>query len=344
MNRRRTVIGRLCVIGIATIMAAMGAATTDEVRNVKQGEAVPAYKLTAIDGSLIDSVAAKGSVVVLVYLSAEQRASELAMADSAAVVEQLKGKEVKLLHVSPDAAAKPYFERFRAEHHIDVPLAFDPERTIFHQLGLIVEPTTIVADKQGKLAHVISLRGPEYARTLDAFIRHALGLLSDDQLRDAIKSPSQATTAGASESAAHRMTASRLRENGRLDAAREELLLAKRQTPVDTEVLLDLADLDLAMGSFDEADTCIDTVLKAQPEHRRARQLHGIALYRHGRLDEAEKVLLDSLALNPDPTRVEYYLGRISEDKGDAAKAAEHYRKALRKLLNEPEPDPQTKR
>ncbi len=46
-------------------------------------------------------------------------------------------------------------------------------------------------------------------------------------------------------------------------------------------------------------------------------------------------MLLDALALNPDPTRVHYFLGLIYEHKGQPAKAAEHYREALKKCLHE---------
>ncbi len=326
---------------LLTLIASLAFGVTaraDELRNIKPGAPLPAYKLPTIDNAAFDSDAAKGSVVVLIYLSAEQRSSELAAADSAAVMHELAGQPVKLLHVTADVVGKPYFERFRTEHHIDAPLAFDADRTLYHQLGLIVFPTTVIAKKDGTLAHVISLRGPDYAKVLDAYIRHALGTLTDAQLADKLKATASTESSPKSLAAAHRAAARHLREKGRLDAAKEELMHAREQDPADHEVLLDLADLDLSTNALDEADRYLTDVLAAQPDHRRAKQLKGISMFRRGKFEDAEKVLLESLSLNPDPGRVHYYLGRIYENKGDTAKALQHYREALQKMLNEDQP------
>jgi tetratricopeptide (TPR) repeat protein len=329
------------LLPLIAALALTTAAGADELRNIKTGAPLPTYKLPTIDSNSVDSEAGKGSVVVLVYLSAEQRSSELAAADSASVLHELAGQPVKLLHVTADVVGKPYFERFRAEHHIDAalaPLAFDADRALYHQLGLIVFPTTVVASKDGKLAHVISLRGPDYAKVLDAYIRHTLGTLTDAQLADKLKATASSESSPKSLAAAHRAAARHMREKGRLDAAKEELMKAREQDPSDHEVLLDLADIDLSTNALDEADRFLGDVLTAQPEHRRAKQLKGISLFRRGKTDDAEKILLESLSLNPDPDRVHYYLGRIYEAKGDSAKAILHYREALQKLLNEDQP------
>jgi thioredoxin-like negative regulator of GroEL len=323
------------ILTLAAALALATAAGADELRNIKTGAPLPSYKLPTVAGAVLDSDALKESVVVLVYLSAEQRSSELAAADSAAVVHELTGQPVKLIHVTADVVGKPYFDRFRSEHQIDAPLAFDADRTLYHQLGLIVFPTTVVADKKGNLAHVISLRGPDYAKVLDAYIRHTLGQLTDSQLADKLKATASTEASPKSRAAAHRAAARHLREKGRLDSAKEELLRAREQEPGDHEVLLDLADIDLATNTLDEADRYLADVLAAQPDHRRAKQLKGIALFKRGKLEEAEKILLEALALNPDPARVHYYLGRIYEGKNDSAKAIQHYREALQKLLSE---------
>jgi tetratricopeptide (TPR) repeat protein len=329
-----------CILALIAMLARAGVARADELRNIKAGALLPTYSLPTAGGSTVDSAAMKDNVVVLVYLSADQRSSELAAADSSTVLQALKGEPVKLVHVIVDVDARAYFDRFRAEHRIDVPLAIDAERSLYHELGLIVVPTTIISDKQGRLAHVIALRGPDYPKLLEAYIRHSLGKLSDGQLRESLKTTTPAEDPNKTIAAAHRAAAKRFREKGRLDAARAELLQAREEEPQDREVLLDLADIDLANNALDEADRSIAEVLAAQPDHRRAKQLKGISLYRHGKLDEAEKILLEALSLNPEPVRVHYFLGRIYEAKGDTAKALEHYREALQKTLHEDGSEP----
>ena len=324
-------------LGLA-LAALVPAARADELRNVKRGEPMPAYKLPAIDGALIDSEALKGSVVVLVCLSAEQRSSELAAIDSRDALRALGTDPVRLVHVTADVVAKAYFEKFRQERKLDVPLAFDADRALYSKLGLIVYPTTIVVNGEGKLAHVISLHNPDYSNILDAYVRHALGKLNDRQLEDRLKSHTASNGSPKSMASTHRAAARFMREKGRFDQAREELLKARDLDPTDVEIQLDLADVNVTLGTYDEAEKLVQGVLAVRADHRRAKQVKGIIFYRRHQLVDAEKTLIEALDLNPEPSRIHYYLGRIYEEQNNTAKALEHYREALKKFLNEPEP------
>lgn len=327
----------LAVLTLAASLSLASRGLADELRNLKPGDAVPAFSLATIAGTTLESSALKGSVTIVVYLTAEQRASELAAADSIAVARGLAGQPVHLVHITADADRKDYFQAFRRDHPTDAPLAFDTDRSLYHKLGMIVYPTTLILDRDGKLSHVISLRSPDYARTLEAHARFALGSISAQQLEAALKDPPAPDGSGHGLASAHRASARSLRERGSFDAARRELLLARDEFPGDRDLVLDLADVSIATGDLDEADAIIDELLKLQPDDRRAKQLKGISLYRRNRLDEAETVLNEALVLNPEPGRVHYYLGRIHEQRGETAKALEHYHQALRRALHEPD-------
>jgi tetratricopeptide (TPR) repeat protein len=331
----RSMLLKLVFAAIVVFAAAVVPARADELRNLKRGEPMPAFRLATIDGSTFDSEASKGSVLVMVCLSAEQRSSELAAMDSRNVVKEYAADKVRLLHVTADVVQKAYFERFRQDRGVDAPLAFDADRSLYGQLGLIVFPTTIVVKADGKLAHVISLRGPDYAHTLDAYLRHTLGKIDDAQLDGELKSRPTSQGSPKSLASAHRATARLMRDKGRLDAARDELTKAREQDPENADILLDLADLDLSTEKLDEANQLVQSVLAAHPDHRRAKQIKGICLYRQNKLAEAEAALLEALSLNPDPARIHYYLGKIYEQQGQAAKALEHYRDAAAHLLHE---------
>jgi tetratricopeptide (TPR) repeat protein len=324
------------LMAVVVMVLTATAPAADELRNVKRGEPFPEFRMATIDGKSVDSAELKGTVYVVVCLSAEQRSSELAAIDSAKVVHEL-GDTVKLVQVTADVIHKSYFQKFRDERKLDATLALDADRVLFGKLGLIVFPTTAIVNAEGKLAHVITLHSPEYAHTLDTYVRHAMGSIDDKEVLDRLKA--RATTEGSPKSVAatHRAAARFLREKGKLPEARVELGKAREQDPKNPDILLDLADLDLYQGQLDEADALVAEVLGAQAEHRRAKQLRGITLYRRGNLADAEKVLLEALELNPEPSRVHYYLGRIYEKQSDTTKALEHYREALRKTLNEPE-------
>lgn len=329
----RTLLMRGLVV-FAALLAAAPSARADELRNVKKGEPIPAFRLPTLDGAVADSEALKGSVVVMVCLSAEQRRSELASIESFELWQEMGREDVKLIDVTADVIQKSSFESFRQERGITVPLAFDADRSFYGKLGLIVLPTTIVIDKEGKLAQVISLHSAKYKHTLEAYILHTLGEISDEELAKRLEASPAAGTPK-SLASAHRALARSMREKGQLDEAKAELEKARELDPSDEEILLDLADLDLTLGALDEADSLVDEVLVNQPNHRRAQLLKGIACFKRNQFDAAERLLTESLELNPNPERAHYYLGQILEIRGDTEAALQHYRAALQHLLGE---------
>ena len=328
---------RLSTLG-ALVAAAFLAipAAGDALRNVSPGEPMPPFKLPSLDGAMIESEAMAGSTVVIVCLSAEQRRSELAAFDSFHVVEGMKDKPVRLVHVTADAVRRDYFEKFRQERGITAPLAFDADRTLFGQLGLIVFPTTIVVSPDGHLAHVISLHDDAYARTLDAYIQQAAGTIDEAAMKELLAAHGEETPSPRSQASAHRGLARSLREKGHLEAAQAELVKAREQDPANREVMIDLVDLELEMGALDDADALLVVLMDGHPNDIRSKELKGIVLYRRGQVEAARVMLEEALPLNPAPQRIQYYLGRISEDAGDMVGAVAHYREALRRFLHEP--------
>ncbi len=336
MNLRIPILKSL-IVALA-LTASLVHAKADDLRNVKRGEPFPTYKLPAIDGSVVDSDTHKNFVQVIVCLSAEQRRSELASMESLEVVRALGSEPVRIVHVTADIVQKAYFERFRQERSISTPLAFDADRSFYAKLGLIVFPTTIIVNKDGKLDSVISLHSSEYKNVLDAHIRHALGTLNDQQLTERLSARPSEDSSPKSAASAHRSLARLMREKGQLDTAKAELTKGLELDPQNREVMLDLADLNLALGDLDAADAQLQPVLQAQPDHRRAKLLKGEVLFRRGKLDEAQSILQDSLSLNPSPETAHYFLGRIAEQRGDKDKALEHYREALKHFVHDSEP------
>lgn len=314
------------------------AASADDLRNVKRGEVVPACKLAALDGSVVDSEAMKGSVIVYVCLSAEQKRSEAAAIDSQAVVAAMNGEPVKLVHVTADVVQRAYFEKLRQDKNITASLAFDADRAFYAKLGLIAFPTTVIVNKDGKLDNAISLHGNDYKTLLDAHIRHALGKIDDKQLQEMLTAKPAEKSSPKSAASAHRSLARLMREKGQLDQAKAELKKGLELNADDREAMLDLAELSIITGDFDEADAMTDKVLAAQADHRRAKQIRGATLFKRGKLDDAEKVLTEALSLNPNPELCHFYLGEICEQRGQKDQAIEHYREALKHFVHDTVP------
>ncbi len=316
--------------------SALGFAHAQSGDKVVPGDLVPHYQLFTRDGEPIEHDAHEGEVRVLVYVIAKQRGSERAIADANKVLKDLKDQPIDLLFVSADTDEVDYFAEFWKEKGIDEPLCFDPQRTLYADLGLIAFPSTLVIDPDGKLVHMLSTHSPNYPYVLEGYIRHALGILDDAELEAYLKARQLPTSSPASQAARHRAVARLMREKGLGESAQQELLKALELDPQNIDVRLDLAELYLHLGRIDEASSFIKQVQQVDPPHRHAMLLEGIVLFRQEKYTQAQTVLTQTLKLNPDPARTHYYLGLVYEAQGDKDQALAHYRQALGRLLDEP--------
>lgn len=322
-------------LGATALAAAAALAAADDLRVVKRGETIPPYSLTALSGPNVDNASKRERASIIVYLSAQQVSSTRAAVDSQQVATALRRSDLELQHITADVAQANWFREFRDSAGVRAPLGLDFDRIFYGQLGVIVLPTTIVVDAKGRLKHVIAGYKPDFAHVLDAYARHALGLLDDAQLEEALAAKGFARDAPADRAARHRAAANLLRERGLLEDAEKELRKAIEIDPQGVDSRLDLASLCIALRRFDEAESLVNEAVKIEADNRRAKLLRGILRYHAGDLDEAERILTESLVLNTDPARAHYFLGLIHEARKNSEKALEHYRKALERLLGE---------
>jgi tetratricopeptide (TPR) repeat protein len=325
----------ICAAALAAMIPISPSARADELRNVKLGDQVPDFQLPTMAGEPIGRADLEGKTVILVFLSAQQRSSESAAASAFAVYRALHHDDLALVFVTADTAHTAYFRQLRDKTNQHEPLGLDFERTLYGQLGLIVLPTTILVDKQWKLAHVISSCRSDYEHVLRSYAQHTLGVIDDDQLQRELETESFRRDRPADRIARHRAAARILWKSGMLADVENELRAALDIDPHHADAQLDLAALCLARGQVAEAGEIVDEVLTANPYHRRGRLMYGVVLYRADKLVEAELALREALVLNPDPAQTHYYLGLIYEKKGETAKALEHYRESLARLMED---------
>ncbi len=325
---------RAWLITLPVLFFAAGAAA-DELRNVKIGEEAPEFSMQALDGTTINSSELKGNAVILVVLSAQQRGSEEAAAGAVSVLSDLHHDGLKLVFVTADTARADYFRKWRDRTNVHAPLGLDFERKLYGALGLIVLPTTIVIDKDWKLSHVISTHKSDYEHVLSVHAQRALGVIDDERAEKLLERGRFERDRPGDRIARHIAAARLFRQNGLMADAEEELKAALEIDGEHAEVQLDLASLYVATDRAAEAEKIVTALLEVEPFQRRARLLKGVVLYHSNRLDEAEEVLKTTLLLNPDPVQTHYYLGLVYEKKGDPEKAAEHYREALVRVIEE---------
>lgn len=304
---------------------------------VDVGQMMPDYRLTTMDGRHISNDQHDKRVTVLVYVIANQRGSERAIADASMVVEEIGDPtQVELIFVTGNTDQAAYFEEFWESKSIHGTLALDPDRVLYAELGLIAFPSTFVVDQEGRVMHMLSTHSPNYPHVIEGYIGHAMGRLDDAGLDEHLKARSLPTSSPKSIASRHRVVARLMREKGLGEAAEKELLSAIEYDPESVDIRLDLADLYLELAELVKAQEQLDWVKAAAPDHRQALLLEGILLFRQGNYDSAQRVLTKALVLNPDPARTHYYLGRIFESVGNCDEAMAHYREAIGRYLKEP--------
>jgi tetratricopeptide (TPR) repeat protein len=343
-------ISRMIPILLAILMIA-STAHADDLRVVKRGQSIPQYSLPTLAGQTMTN-APHGEASIIVYVSAEQTSSERAASEAQEMVRNLRRNDLHLQFVTADTARSTYFRTMRERSGIRAPLGLDFDRSLYGGVGLIVLPTTIVIDREGRLAHVIAGYKPDYPHVLEAYARHALGLIDAEELERQLTTRTFHRDSPANRAARHRAAASLLRERGLRADAERELRTAIEIDPDLFDAHLDLCSLLIAefrtsvppgegpgvrAQQLNEAEGIVTHVLQRDPANRRAKLHRGIVLYHAGQLDEAEAALTEALLLNPDPARTHYYLGLGHEKKGDTARALHHYRQALGRLLDERE-------
>ncbi len=307
----------------------------DELRNVKAGEPIPAFAVEGLDGKAIAARDFHGKVLAILYVSAQQRQSEAAIKTAHEVTSKIGSKDLALVYMSPNTDKEDYFRKLRDRLLAHEPFGLDKDRKIYGQFGLIVFPTTVIVDKEGKLLHVVAGWTRDYGFELDLYCRHALGEISDARLAERMSQGPVKKDQARDKANRHRAAAAILRKKGMLDSAVTELKRAMKIDPESVDAVLELADIYIQRDDLDQAQSTVDALVSQKPNARGLELVYGHIALKRGNLEGAQRFLEQALVLNPDPVRTHYYLAQVFEKKGEVAKAMEHYKKALKRVLNE---------
>jgi tetratricopeptide (TPR) repeat protein len=106
-------------------------------------------------------------------------------------------------------------------------------------------------------------------------------------------------------------------------------LRQKIATQPTTALYLRLGRLLLRREALPEALAAFDAALQLNPRSHEAKTGKGAILGRMGQGEQAEALLREALANNPDPVWTHYELGRLYEERGESARAIEEYKKGL---------------
>ncbi|HVS62281.1 MAG TPA: tetratricopeptide repeat protein [Thermoanaerobaculia bacterium] len=160
-----------------------------------------------------------------------------------------------------------------------------------------------------------------------------IALLGLDRWEEGMKTLRRAVEIDPNHRGAQYSLATALADLGRYDEALEHYRRAHEIDPAEKVIHADWATLLAKVGRVDEAIAELRSLLEEDPLQDYGRLKLGSVLVEAGRLEEAAQELrqvADSGGLQrPGRGEAHYHLGVVAERRGDAAKAREHYRRAI---------------
>jgi tetratricopeptide (TPR) repeat protein len=150
------------------------------------------------------------------------------------------------------------------------------------------------------------------------------------EVREATWSAQEAVTREPDLPFAHYALASVLQDRERLDEAQQSILEAIRLDPKNTNYLAQLASIRCDQGRWQDAMEATEQGLRLDPEHIACINLRALALNKLGRAAESRAAIESALARDPLNAVTHANLGWACLQKGEADKALEHFREALR--------------
>jgi tetratricopeptide (TPR) repeat protein len=150
------------------------------------------------------------------------------------------------------------------------------------------------------------------------------------QIREATWSAQEAVTREPDLPFAHYALASVMQDRERLDEAQQSILEAIRLDPKNTNYLAQLASIRCDQGRWQDALESTEQGLRLDAEHIACINLRALALNKLGRAAESRAAIESALARDPLNAVTHANLGWACLQKGDATKAQDHFREALR--------------
>lgn len=309
------------LVALACVWAA-AAAQANPLRNLKAGDKLPPFSLKDAAGKVRSLSDYEGRALVLCYFRSGQPLSDRALAALGGLQDRygkLGADFLALRHADPGEPrpAKPP----------PVPVLEDPDRDAYSSWGLFIMPTTVVLDRQHRVAAAYGSYEDGFAESLARDLDAALGL--PPRTAAPTRPARPAADAGEPPEAG---LARRLLEGGGAQEALTALepVLSSSETSCGPRLIAAAALLKLGRGG--EAKAQAEQCLSREPASPRAALVMGRALAAAGDPAAAE-TWLRKAALGPDTQEARFRLGQLYERTGRKEQALDEYRAALERLL-----------
>jgi Flp pilus assembly protein TadD len=298
-------------------------------RRVGVGEKMPEFSACDVVGQVFDHQHGRGKVLMVVFLSGGQKRSILAAADFERIVGKL-GAERENLEVVVVAYDPNNGTCFQSRQE-------GPARDFHMIFGMIATPTVVIAGTDDNVAWVKAGYGYDFFPSVQLHLNSALGIVGEEQVEELTQVQTLANNTSQAKTRRHLQMSAILEQKGRLESAIQQVHKARQLNPNSIEVILRLGQLYCKVGRSEKALAAVGEI-KAQSRAEKAgtNLILGWANRQMGKLEAAEKFLLEVTRLDPKSSRGFFALGKVYQLRGQTDKAIESYHKALAHIFAEP--------
>ncbi len=302
--------------------------------DIPVGTTAPGFALPTIDGKLFSLARYRGSIIILIYWRRDQPRSLLSLKDGQDILSRFGDRGVKVVGLIANSDNIDHVNTILKDNKITYSVLLDSERQVFGDYGIHVYPSTIIINREGRIAKGVPGHALNYRQVIEAHVRYILGDIDEQKMHE-LAFP-QKKIIEESVLTAHRLynLALKFTDDGFLDMAVETVKksLDANKDSAQSHILLGFLYLEennanTAFESFNEA-------LRLEPDSHDAKTGLGGALILKGDIERALDVLTDAVSENPYPEMTYYELGRVYELKGDKDRAIEMYKKALQEIIH----------
>ncbi len=329
LRRRNGLLGILAFI--MTTGAAFCAGPGEVgLRKMKLGDKMPEFSLADSEGKAFEYKHGRNRVLMLAFLSADQKQSASAVSDIGQILAdpRIKAEKFDLVGVmtqAPKDDLKPAF-----------PIMLDSQYKMWGKLGIIAMPTVVIVDRDDNVSWIKAGHAYDFTPALRSHLSHALGIAGKEAPAETVEAKALSNNTAASRVKRHLQMAKILEGKGRFDSAISEVRKAQALEPNSAEPVLELGELLCRAG---KGKAALEAVGKLDSADRRdkARRLLicGWAKRQMGNLQPAQVDLLEATKIDPKSARGHFELGRVYQAKGDKDKALAAYHKALTLVFGE---------
>ncbi len=243
------------------------------------------------------------------------------------------------LHVFLVVSQTPNEEQLtqlRGKEKISVQILLDKNLKAFGDYGVMVLPSTVVIDKQGRINLALSGVPLSFADMVEDAVLVTTGRITQ-QRRESLESAAQNLAQQESVKQAHRLAslAGQLAARGFTVLAVQRYREALELDGAYMQARIGMARCLVKLNLLPEATAELQKVLQTEPDHVEANIIMSqLEIVQGGdAITEGKARLQRILTANPDNPQANYLMGTVCEVQGETDRALNYYKKAAERLL-----------